>query len=254
MKLTGKTIIVTGGTRGIGLELAKQLMALGNTVLVTGRDAVSLEAVREVLPGIHTFQSDVSDPEQITLLYQELSSRFPTLDILINNAGVMRNINLTATPDLNKLTSEIAIGLSGPILLTQCLLHLLQKRPEAMIVNVSSGLALIPFAIAPIYSAAKAGLHAYTRCLRTQLRHSNVRVVELLPPGTETLLFRREFENEMKGQKAMPVDELVRHAIRGMQDDEQEIRPGLTKVLGLMSRIAPEFMMAQIAKMAVPKP
>lgn len=254
MKLTEKTILITGGTQGIGFELARELLALGNTVLITGRDAVKLEAARKTLPGVHIFQSDASDPLQIAELYQEVSLQFPRLSVLINNAGIMRNIDLTINADTTRLTSELAVGLAGPILLTQHFLPLLRKQPEAMVVNVSSGLALIPFVIAPIYSAAKAGLHAYTRCLREQLKGSDVRVVELLPPGTETSLFRKEFEKEMKGQKGMPVDELARQAIRGIIKGKEEIRPGLTKLLGLMSKIAPDFMMKQIAKMSAPKP
>jgi uncharacterized oxidoreductase len=254
MKLTGKTILITGGTRGIGFELAKQLVAAGNNVLVTGRDPASLVAVRNALPSVHVYQSDGSDPLQIAALYEEIRLKFPKLDVLVNNAGIMRNIDLNTVADPATLTAEIAVGLSGPILLTQYFLPLLRQQPEALIVNVSSGLALIPFVIAPVYSAAKAGVHAYTRCLRAQLKNTSIRVVELLPPGTETALFRGEFEREMKGQKGMPVTELAMRAIKGIEAGKDEIRPGLAKVLGFMSRIAPDFMMAQMARMSAPKP
>ncbi|OPB00337.1 short-chain dehydrogenase [Pseudomonas fluorescens] len=253
MKLIGKTILITGGTRGIGLELATQLLAAGNTVLVTARDAAGLDSVRKALPGVHAFQSDASDPLQIAALYEEVRLRFPTLNVLINNAGIMRNLDLNHVAEPARIADEIAVGLSGPILLTQYFLPLLRQQPAALIVNVSSGLALIPFVIAPVYSAAKAGMHAYTRCLRAQVKNTSVRVVELLPPGTETALFRGEFEKEMKGQKGMPVVELVEQAIKGIEAGRDEIRPGLAKVLGFMSRIAPDFMMAQMARMSAPK-
>jgi uncharacterized oxidoreductase len=252
MKLKGKTILITGGTSGIGLELAKQLLTAGNTVLITGRNSVRIQNAQQELRGVHVFRSDASEPSEIGLLHQEVLSKFPKLDVIINNAGVMRNLNLNvASP--SEITSEIEINLSGPILLNQLFLPHLKKQSEALIVNVSSGLALIPFTISPIYSAAKAGLHAYTKCLRAQMKGTSVRVIELLPPGTETPLFRGEFAQEMKGQKGMDVTVLVKQAIAGIEADKDEIRPGLTKVLNLMSRVAPNFMMAQIAKMSAPK-
>jgi len=252
MKLKGRTILITGGTSGIGLELAKHLLAAGNTVLITGRNSARIQKAQQELPGVHVFRSDASEPSEIGLLHQEVLSKFPKLDVVINNAGVMRNLNLNvASP--SDITSEIEIDLSGPILLNQLFLPHLKRQNEALIVNVSSGLALIPFTISPVYSAAKAGLHAYTRCLRAQMKGTSVQVIELLPPGTETPLFRGEFEQEMKGQKGMDVTVLVKQAIAGIEADKSEIRPGLTKVLGLMSRVAPNFMMAQIAKMSAPK-
>jgi uncharacterized oxidoreductase len=252
MKLKGKTILVTGGTSGIGLELAKHLLAAGNTVLITGRDSARIQKAQQELRGVHVFQSDVSEPSEVGLLHQEILSKFPELDVIINNAGIMRNLNLNvASP--SDITSEIEISLNGPILLNQLFLPHLKKQSEALIVNVSSGLALIPFTISPVYSAAKAGMHAYTKCLRVQMKGTSVRVIELLPPGTETPLFRGEFEQELKGQKGMDVTVLVKQAIAGIEANQDEIRPGLARVLGFMSRVAPNFMMMQMAKMSAPK-
>jgi len=253
MKLQGKTILITGGSSGIGLELAKQLLKMGNTVLITGRDPIRLAKARQQMPELHVYQSDVSDPAQIATLFREVSATFPQLDVLVNNAGIMRNIDLNQVCNTDDLLSEITIGLNGPILLNQYFLPHLRKQPEALIVNVSSGLAFIPFTISPIYSAAKAGLHAYSRCLRTQLKNTTVKVVELLPPGTETPLFRGEFEKEMRGQKGMPVETLVKKAIQGIEAGHTEIRPGLVRVLGVMSRVAPDFMMTQMTRMSAPK-
>ncbi len=128
----------------------------------------------------------------------------------------------------------------------------LKARPDALIVNVSSGLAFVPFPLSPLYSAAKAGIHAYIRCLRAQLLQSNVRVVELAPPGTETPLFRGEFEKEMKGQKAMDVQALVKQTIVGIESGKTEIRPGLSNILYVLSRIAPRIPFGQLAKMLRP--
>ena len=248
MKLTGRTILITGGTSGIGRELAKQLLARGNTIIVTGRSAERLADTEAALPGIYAIQSDAADPAAIDALRDRLAVEFSGLDTLVNNAGIMRNLKLTDERSLADVTREIDINLRAPVQMVQAFLPGLLKQGDAMIVNVSSGLAFIPLPISPIYSATKAAIHAYTKSLRIQLRGTNVRVVELAPPGTETPLFRGEFEKEMEGQKAMPVDVLVRKAITGIEGGKTEIRPGLSNVLYTMSRLAPSFMLKQLAK------
>jgi uncharacterized oxidoreductase len=253
MKLTQKTILITGGTSGIGLEMAKQLLQRSNTVIITGRDKEKLETTQRTLPGVHTFQSDVSDPKAIALLCDDVLSQFPMLDTLINNAGIMRNLNLNQNRDLNDVTREIEINLSGPVRMIQQLLPQLKTRQSALIVNVSSGIAFIPFPISPIYSATKAAIHSFTQCLRVQLEGTGVIVVELAPPGVETPLFRGEFAEETRGQKAMDVTVLVKHAIEGIEAGKLEIRPGLSNVLKAMSRIAPAFMLRQMTNMSRPK-
>ena len=114
---------------------------------------------------------------------------------------------------------------------------------------MSSGLAFVPFPLSPVYSAAKAGIHAYSRCLRAQLTRSRIRVVELVPPGTETPLYRGEFEKEMKGQKGMDVTALVKKAISVIESGKTEIRPGLSNILYILSRIAPRIPFGQMSKM-----
>jgi uncharacterized oxidoreductase len=249
MKLEGRTILITGGTSGIGFEMAKQLIALRNTVLITGRDQQKLEEAKSTLPGVHTFQSDASKPDNIQSLRQRVATEFPACDTLINNAGIMRNLNVSDPRSLTDVTRELDINLNGPVQMVQEFLPHLKSRPNGLIVNLSSGLAFVPFPLSPIYSAAKAGIHAFTRCLRVQLRGSNVTVVELAPPGVETKMFRGEFEMEMKGQKGMAVDVLVAKAIAGIEAGKTEIRPGLSNVLYLMSRLAPSLPFRQMAKM-----
>ena len=253
MKLSDKTILITGGSSGIGLELARQLLPRGNTVLVTGRDQKKLDAARQALPGLHTFPSDASDPAAIAALHAEVVARFPALDVLVNNAGIMRNLDLNQPRDLADVTREIDINLRGPLQMIQQFLPHLKTRPGALIVNVSSGLAFVPLPLSPVYCAAKAALHSYTQSLRVQLRGTGVTVVELAPPGTETPLFRGEFAREMKGQKGMDAAVLVKKAIAGIEAGQLEVRPGLANVLKLMGRVAPTFMLAQMAKMSQPK-
>ncbi len=253
MQLNDRTILITGGSSGIGLELARQLLERGNTVIITGRDPQKLADARHVLPTAHTFQSDVSEPQEIAALYNAVLARFPALDTLINNAGIMRNLNLNQGRELQDVTREIGINLSGPVQMIQQFLPHLKTRKGALIVNVSSGLAFIPFAASPVYSATKAAIHSFTQCLRAQLDGTGITVVELAPPGTETPLFRGEFAEETKGQKVMPVDVLARKAIAGIEAGKLEICPGLSNVLKMMSRIAPHFMFRQLAKSSRPK-
>ncbi|MEJ1962088.1 MAG: SDR family NAD(P)-dependent oxidoreductase [Gammaproteobacteria bacterium] len=253
MKLEKRTVLITGGTSGIGLELASAFHLRGNTVILTGRDQNRLDAVRQALPGVHTFRSDVSDPAAITALHENVVARFPGLDILINNAGIMRNLDLNRDRDLTDVTREIEINLSGPVRMVQKFLPHLKTRGSAAIVNVSSGLAFVPLPISPIYSATKAALHSFTQSLRVQLAGTGVTVIELAPPGVETPLFRGEFAAELADQKGMDVKVLVRRAMAGFEAGKLEIRPGLANVLKAMSRIAPGFMLEQLVKMGKPK-
>ena len=248
MRFEKRTVLITGGTSGIGLELAKQLLERGNAVIVTGRDPGRIEAVRHALPGVEAWPSDVSDPAAIAELHAQVIARFPALDTVINNAGIMRNLNLNLRRGLDDVTREIEINFSGPVRMVQQFLPHLKTCENALIVNVSSGLAFIPLPLSPVYSATKAAMHSFSQSLRAQLAGSSVRVVELAPPGVETPLFRGEFEEEMKGQKGMSAAILVRKAIAGIEAGQDEIRPGLANLLKIASRLAPGFMLGQLAK------
>ncbi len=252
MEMTKNTILITGGTSGIGFELARALLELGNTVIITGREHAKLDEARAQLPALHCVVSDASDPTAITALREKLTAEFPDLNVIVNNAGIMRKINLNGPEtDLVDLTREIEINLMGPLRMVKEFLPHLRSKPAAAVVNVSSGLAFVPFPISPIYSAAKAGVHAFTECLRVQLKGSTVKVFELAPPGTETKLFRGDFTKEdLGGAKAMDVKVLAKHAVDGLKKDTLEIRPGLANTLKLMSRIAPQFILKQLAKPA----
>jgi uncharacterized oxidoreductase len=253
MNLKAKTVLITGGTSGIGLELATQLLRRGNTIIVTGRDQQKLDATRRALPDVHAFQSDVSDPAAIETLRDKVLEQFPAFDVLVNNAGIMRNLDLNQNRGLVDVTREIEINLCGPVRMVQVFLPHLKTRKEALIVNVSSGLAFVPLPLSPIYCATKAAIHSFSQSLRVQLSGTGVTVVELAPPAVETPLFRGEFAEESKGQKAMDVKVLARKAIAGIEAGTLEIRPGLSNVLKAMSRVAPRFMFNQMSKMGRPK-
>jgi uncharacterized oxidoreductase len=250
MKTTGNTILITGGTSGIGLEMAKQLHALGNTILITGRDEIRLAKVAAALPGVTTLKSDVSRPEDIEALYTQVVKSHPKLNVLINNAGIMRKINLHKCDDsLNALTREIDVNLKGPIQLATIFLPHLKSQPDAAIMNVSSGLAFVPLPTSPIYCATKAALHSFTASLRVQLQGSNVRVFELCPPATETELLTTAMNaQDRKGISVMSVSDMVAAAVRGLGRNELEICPGQSNQLRFLSRLAPKFILGQLSK------
>ena len=249
MKLTKNTILITGGGSGIGLELAKQLLNLGNTIIITGRDVAKLKKAQEILPQIHTIQSDVSKLNEIENLFVHVSKNFPETNILINNAGIMRTINLHDQNDrVEKITDEIEINLNGPVRMIKKFLPHLKTKATAAIVNVSSGLAFVPLPTSPVYCATKAGLHSFTLSLRAQLKNTNVKVFELAPPATQTALLGDFASEDMKGIVIMKVDDMVAVAIKGLQSDLLEIRPGPSNQLKLMNRIAPEFILKQLSK------
>lgn len=250
MKISNNTILITGGTSGIGLELATQLLELNNTVIVTGREKSKLDETKRKLPGIHVIQSDVSDPAAITVLYEKVTKEFPELNVIINNAGIMRKINLqTEVNDLTGFTQEIEINLMGPMRMVKQFLPFLKSKGSAAIINVSSGLAFVPLPISPVYCATKAGLHSFTQSLRIQLKNTNVKVFELAPPATETALFRGDFSaEELGGIKAMDVKILAKHAITGLEKDTLEICPGPSNALRVMNRVAPQFILNQLGK------
>jgi len=257
MKLNKRTILITGGTSGTGLEMAKQLLDRDNTVIVTGRDQAKIDAVKRTLPKVHAFKSDVSNPADIAALYQSVVTQFSALDTLINNAGIMRNLNINLNRNLNDelkdITREIEINLSGPVRMIQQFLRHLKTRKGALIVNVTSGLAFVPFPASPVYSASKAGLHSFTQSLRAQMAGTGVTVIELAPPGVETPLFRTEFAEEMKKEKGMDVTVLIKKAIGGIEAGRLEIRPGVANVLKIASRVAPQFMFKQMVKLSRPR-
>jgi uncharacterized oxidoreductase len=244
MELKNSTILITGGTSGIGLELVEQLIHHGANIIITGRDISKLEQAKEQFPKIQIFQSDVSEPNDIEQLYTQVTREFPNLNIIINNAGQMRLIDLQdARLDLEDITREINANLSGTIQMVHRFLPHLLTAKSAAIVNVSSAIAFMPYSSAPIYSASKSGVHAYTKTLRLQLEKTNVKVFEVIPPGVNTNLQNDWVLKPNPGQM-MDVDKMVSAAIKGLLKDKLEIKPGLTAIVKLISRIAPKFIMS----------
>ncbi|AMR29397.1 short-chain dehydrogenase [Hymenobacter psoromatis] len=248
MELHQRTILITGGTSGLGLEFARQLLALGNTVLLTGRDPARLAQTQRELPQVHTFQSDVSDPAAIEQLYAQVTTHFPALSVVINNAGEMRKLDLQDPAlDLRDVTRELDSNLAGPIRMVQQFLPHLLAQPTAAILNVTSGLALVPYPLAPVYGATKAGLRSYTKALRVQLQNTRVQVVELIAPGAKTPL-NDSFAGDVQEKDLMDPRPLIAQTLRAMQQDKSEVYPGIATALRYLSRLAPGLLLKQLSK------
>jgi uncharacterized oxidoreductase len=246
MKLQGNTILLTGGGSGIGLALAKEFVALGNKVIITGRNAEKLEAARHETPALETIQSDAADPEALRALAAQVQERFPEMNVLVNNAGVFIPRNHTGpSDDLVGLTAELDVNLAGPIRMVSVFIDQL-KANRGTIVNVSSGLAFVPLQLSPIYCATKAAVHSYTISLRQQLKDEGVEVIELMPPAVHTALTADMPDDG--DFKIITTEQLVKETFSGLRAGRDEIRPGQANQLYWMSRIAPGFINAQLAK------
>lgn len=230
MRLENKTVLLTGGTAGIGEQLAQQLKARGATVIVTGRSPAGLARAGEA--GFEAIAADLSSPVGAEAILTALGTR--PVDVLINNAGQGVDHDFrTAAPDADAADACIYANLNTPIRLIAALLPRLRERPEAAIVNVTSGLAIAPRAGGPVYCATKAGLRSYTQALRAQLKGTNVRVIEALPPVVET-----QMTAARTGSK-MPAPECARQILAALEHDRDEANVGMVKVLKLVHSISP---------------
>lgn len=212
MRVVGQTVLITGGGSGIGRGLAVALHEAGNRVVIAGRRVEALRAVAEEHPGIGYLQLDLTERQSIRQCVAAVEHEYPDLNVVVNNAGVIAMEDVDA-PDPEAASQLFATNLLGPIVLTSLLIPMLKSRPDAAIVNVTSALAFVPMAIAPTYSASKAGLHAYTESVRFLLRDSGIQVIEVVPPRVQT---------EMAGPgdaSTMTVDDFVGEMLRLMATD-----------------------------------
>ena len=221
MKMTDNTILITGGGSGIGRGLAEAFHHLGNQVIIAGRGQKSLDETTAANLGMRSVQLDVADPKSIQSFGASAERDYPSLNVLINNAGIMRPEKLLEqSSDAHDAERHIATNLLGPMRLTAALLPLLKKQSRATIMNVSSGLAFVPLAMTPTYCATKAAIHSYTQSLRYQLRSTNIGVIELIPPYVQTTLMG---DRQAEDPNAMPLDEFV-HEVMSILQDQPDVK------------------------------
>lgn len=231
MQIEGKTVLLTGGTDGIGLQLARQLWAKGASVIVCGRDPARLAASRE--QGMEAVEADLSTQAGCDRLLAAVSGR--EIDILINNAGMGGPSDLLNGFDLRQTDQAIFLNLNAPMHLIAGLLPMLRARPQATIVNVTSGLAIAPRAGAAVYCATKAGLRSFTQALRHQLLKTRVTVIEALPPVVETRMTAQNLH------KKMPASECAAAIVSAIERGEEEVAIGAVKWLRRAHSVSPAF-------------
>lgn len=239
MKTSNNTILITGGGSGIGFELAKSLSENGNKVIITGRSKERLEKAVSKLKDVDFIQADVTDPEDVDRLVQVIKDEFPTLNILVNNAGnafyyKLSDDNANA---FGKASDEIGTNYLSVIRLTEKLLPILRQNASAAVANVSSIVAFVPGITLPTYAASKAALHSYSRALRLTLERNadDIKVFELMPPLVNT-----EFSKEIGGENGMDPKDVAQSLVDGFANDTYEIRPGMTADLYQLYLSSPE--------------
>jgi uncharacterized oxidoreductase len=222
MKITGNSILITGGGSGIGRGLAEAFHKLGNKVIIAGRRKQVLDETIAANPGMASAILNIEDAPSIRAFAAKLVADFPGLNVVINNAGIMHPEDLLTQTDLTDAEATITTNLLGPIRLTTALLPQLVKQPNAAIITVSSGLAFIPMAMTPTYNATKAAIHSYSQALRYQLKSTNVRVLELVPPYVQTELMGSQ---QAADPRAMPLKDYLAETIELIrtQPDATEI-------------------------------
>lgn len=230
MQVNGKTALVTGGSDGIGLEIARQLQAKGAHIIVCGRREDLLVAARS--DGMEALQADLSNAAGCEALVKALDER--PLDILVNNAGMSGNFGPGEPLDLALTDKAIFLNLNAPMHLIGGLLPGMMKRPEAAIVNVTSGLAIAPRAGGPVYCASKAGLRSFTQSLRHNLRDTNVHVIEALPPVVDTAMTRGRV-----GGSKMSAKDCAAQIVDAIESNANEANVGMVKLLQMVYSISP---------------
>ncbi len=237
MKLSGNTVLITGGATGIGLALAEAFLAAGSEVAICGRrEARLLEAQRQH-PRLRIRACDVAAPDDRAALAAWAAATLPGLNVLVNNAGVQRDVDFTrGAEDFLAGENEIRVNLEAPVVLSGLFVPLLAGKPGAAIVNVSSGLGLVPAARMPVYSASKAGLHAFSMALRFRLARTGIQVFEVIPPAVDTELNPEGRARRGNFRAGVTAEEFVAAAMKGLEAGAPEIGYGFSAEMLRASR------------------
>jgi uncharacterized oxidoreductase len=247
MKISGNTVLITGGATGIGYYLAEQFAKSGNEVIICGRRKDKLAEAKSRLPEIHTMACDVSIHNDRIRLYDWVVSNFKAVNILVNNAGIQRMIDLKK--GLEELTvgeNEIDINLTSAVYLSAGFIPHLMKQSESAIINISSGLGFIPMAVVPVYCATKAAIHSYSISLRHQLKDTPIKVFEIIPPTVDTDLDKGARARRGQTYRGIEASEVAIETIKAIENDEFEYAIGRSKNLLEAARSNPEQFFAQM--------
>lgn len=242
MILQNNTILITGGSSGIGLELAKRLIEKNNKVIICSRSKDKLEKAKVKYPDIEIFQCDLSKEKECERLTHWIKETHKECNILINNAAIVHITNFYKDEKiLEKAKTEIHTNLLAPIILTKLFIPILEKNPKPKLINITSGLAYVPKADYPFYNTTKSALHSFTQTLRIQMDKSAIDILEVFLPPVDT-----PFHKGNPPKKVITVEKAVDKMISGIEKGEFEIRVGITKLIYLMSRIAPKFALKKV--------
>ena len=220
MKLTGNTILITGGGSGIGRGLAEALHKLGNEVIISGRRRAPLEETIQANPGMQGVELNVADPKSIAAVTSRLVQDFPKLNVLINNAGMMKMDDVAGAVDDEALVSTLTTNVMGPIRMTAALIEHFKKQESATVIYTTSGLAFTPLAPASVYCATKAAMHSYLLSQRYALKGTSVKVLEIAPPYVQTELTGAEMKSD---PRAMPLDDFIQQTMAVLGTDSDEV-------------------------------
>jgi uncharacterized oxidoreductase len=242
MKLQHQTVLITGGSSGIGLELAKQLIAKQNCVIICGRSPERLGEAKILIPQVDTFSCDISKESDRHKLFEWIVTHHPACNVLINNAAIVNKTSFHADPDIvQKAVQEIETNLIAPIALTKMFLNRFEQQKGSAVINISTGLVYAPRAVYPIYNATKAALHSFTQVLRHQIRALPIDVIEVMMPAVATPWHKGDVP-KVAISPATAIYEMIEKSESGAK----EIRIGKVKILHILSRIAPAFAFRKI--------
>jgi uncharacterized oxidoreductase len=231
MNLSGNTILITGGTSGIGLGFAREFQKLGNKVIICGRREERLKEISEKHPGIIALPCDVSIESERVKLVHNVISDYPDINILINNAGIQMNYDIQHDKDCIKLYQETDTNFIAPIHLSALFIPFLKTKPNPSVINITSGLAFVPLAFMPVYCATKAGLHSFTLSLRHQLKNTSIKVFEIAPPAVDTELGQDNRTGAVQSHGGISVNEFIKETMIALENDEFEAAIGAAKNL-----------------------
>jgi len=242
MKIKNSTVLITGGSSGIGLELSKVLIQNGNKVIICGKSNDKLVAAKKTEPKLITYQCDLSDSQECTAFARQIKENHPELNILINNAAVVNRIDFINDENAMKLAeNEYRTNLIAPIQLIKLLYKTISANDDSAIINITTGLIYAPRVIYPFYNSSKSALHSFTQTLRIRLQNEKTKVVEVMFPAVDT-----PWHQGTPPKIAISADAAVSEMIQGLEKGKLEIKVGGAKILSLLSRIAPGFALRKV--------